>query len=236
MAKILPRLNISDLYNQFNQPVTDFDCGARCASHNPHEVPFCCDICKAVPVAYQQEWKYLQQNTEMWHEWRGDECAEDICDPAILAEEAPDYMVFLACEGAAHCRREFRAMSCRQFPFFPYVTYDYRFVGLAYDWDFEATCWVISHLEAVTSNYRAEFVNIYDQMFALWPEELDSYAMLSEDMRIHFSARNRRIPILHRNGGFYLLSPDSERMQRISPDKLKRFGPYVENRKTIPYD
>jgi hypothetical protein len=238
MASYLPPLDITRFYRQFDRPVTDFDCGAKCTPYNPHGIPFCCDICKAVPVAYRQEWDFLQKNTDLWHEWRGDECAEDPCDPAELLDDTPDHMLLLACKGPAHCQREFRASSCRQFPFFPYVTYDYRFVGLAYDWDFEPACWVISHLETVTSAYRAEFVSTYDEMFSSWQEELECYAILSEDMRIHFSAHKRRIPLLHRNGGYYLVSPDSERMQRIPVERFKRFGPYktTENGKTIPYE
>ena len=46
-------------------------------------------------------------------------------------------MLLLACQGPAHCQRPFRALSCRQFPFFPYITADDRFIGLAYEWEFE---------------------------------------------------------------------------------------------------
>ena len=238
MAATLPPLDVRQFYDHFDTPVTAFDCGAQCAGHNPHGIPFCCDICKAVPVAYRQEWEYLQQNTDLWHKWRGDECADEPCDPAELLDDTPDHMLLLACLGPAHCQRNFRASSCRQFPFFPYVTYDYRFIGLAYDWDFEPACWVISHLETVTNAYREEFVRIYDALFASWQEEFECYAVLSEDMRIHFSSVKRRIPLLHRNGGFYLVSPESERMRRITPDQLKRFGPYREpdSRKAIPID
>ena len=122
--------------------------------------------------------------------------------------------------------RRFRAVSCRQFPFFPYLTADYRFIGLAYEWTYESVCWVISSLAQVTPAYRAEFVRTYDDLFALWPEEMESYAAHSEEMRDVFILQKRRIPILHRNGGYYLLSPASERLERIPPERLRRFGPY----------
>jgi hypothetical protein len=135
-------------------------------------------------------------------------------------------MLLLACKGPAHCQREFRAVSCRQFPFFPYVTSDYRFIGLAYEWEFEPVCWVISNLGEVTETFRSEFVKVYDGLFATWQEEFESYAIRSEQMRAHFASLKRRIPILHRNGKYYLLSPESERLHRTSPDRLRRFGPY----------
>ncbi len=51
--------------------------------------------------------------------------------------------------------------------------------------------------------------------------------ILSDDMRASISVRlRRRIPILHRNGGFYLLSPNSERLQKVEPKSMPVFEPY----------
>lgn len=225
MANLSPRLNIRKFYEQFDAPITRLDCGALCAPHNPSGKPFCCDICEAVPVAYHSEWEYLQKNSDLWHAWRGDECAEP-CDPAILQSELPAHLILLACKGPQDCRREFRASSCRQFPFFPYITANDRFLGLAYDWDFEPMCWVINHLEEVSDAYRRQFIQTYDQLFLIWEEEFESYAVLSEQMRESFAAKKRRIPLLHRNGSDYLLSPQSERLQRVEPAHFRRFGPY----------
>jgi len=223
-----PRLDVRALYDGFNAPVCEVDCGLKCAPHNPDGSgkPVCCDICQAVPVAYKQEWDYLKISTDLWHLWRGDECESDPCDPAELEEQTPEHLLLLACKGPAACQRAFRSSSCRQFPFFPYVTEDYRLIGLAYEWDFEPTCWVISHLDQVTQQYRNEFIHFYDEMFSRWPDEFESYAALSEDMREAFKAKRRRIPILHRNGGVYLLSPASERLTRVEFSELKKFGPY----------
>ena len=210
-----PKLKIRELYNRFNAPVTDDYCGLRCAPNNPNGVPFCCDICHAVPAAYHQEWEFLQPETEFWHLWRGDECSDNPEEPAELLSETPDTMVLLACQGAARCQRQFRALSCRQFPFFPYNTDDYRFLGLASEWEFEDTCWVINNLDKVTSAYRQEFVQTFDDLFSLWPQEMENYANRSAEMRTHFIELKKRIYILHRNGGTYLLSPGSERLQRL---------------------
>lgn len=224
--RFVPKINFRQVYDRFNASVTDIDCGKMCAPHNPSGKPFCCDICHAVPAAYHQEWAYLQPHTNLWHVWRGDECPGDADDPEKLRAETPEQMRLLACLGPQHCQRDFRALSCRQFPFFPYITSQDRFIGLAYEWAFEPTCWVISNLGRVTMAYRREFVQAYDALFDLWPDEFESYAILSEQMRAHFAAQKRRIPILHRNGGDYLLSAASERLRRISPETFRRFGPY----------
>lgn len=207
-----PTLDIRGLYASFDLPVTDFDCGARCAPQNPAGVPFCCDICHAVPPAYRLEWDYLLNATDLWHEWRGDECAAEPVDPAALREQTPEHMLLLACRGAAHCQRQFRLLSCRQFPFFPYITADDRFIGLAFFWEFAGKCWVIDNLQQVTPAFRQAFVRTFDGIFDLWAEEYEAYAVTSQEMRDHFAARRRRIPILHRNGKNYLLSPVSERL------------------------
>jgi hypothetical protein len=226
MSAYTPQLDIPSLYKGFNVPITGEDCGEKCAPFNPTGKPFCCDICRAVPVAYHQEWDYLSAHTDLWHKWRGDECAGESGNPHEMRIETPEHLTLMACKGPALCQRDFRALSCRQFPFFPYVTSGYRFIGLAYYWDFEPVCWVISHLNRVTDEYRREFIATYDEIFNIWPDEFESYAILSEEIREDYSGQKRRFPLLHRNGGLYAVSPGSEIIQRIAPEKLRRFGPY----------
>jgi len=220
-----PLLDVARLYERFDLPLAGLDCGAYCAPHNPSGKPFCCDICQAVPAAYPAEWETLRGRTDLWHAWRGDECPGD---PAAADPRAdlPEGMLLLACKGPAHCEREHRALSCRQFPFFPYISADDRFLGLAYEWEYEPICWVISHLEVVSAAYRQAFIEVFDALLAAWPEAHESYALHSEDMRARFAARHRRIPLLHRNGGLYLLSPASERLAHADHRRLPRFGPY----------
>lgn len=220
-----PKANLPNWYERFNLPVTNLDCGIQCAPYNPSGKPFCCDICHAVPAAYRDEWDFLQPRTDLWHVYRGDECPAEpgTADPQA---EVPNNMILLACLGPAQCQRNYRAISCRQFPFFPYITSDFRFLGLAYEWHFESTCWVISHLDQVTDGYRREFIQFYDDLFSLWMHEMENYSRLSEEMREHFIKQRRRIPLLHRNGGYYLISPASERAERVASARLPEFGPY----------
>jgi len=215
------------LYDGFNASITDVDCGLMCAPHNSSGKPFCCDICQAVPAAYREEWNYLQPRTDLWHVYRGDECPGTGNDPVALLADTPEHMLLLACKGPVHCQRNYRAVSCRQFPFFPYISVDYRFIGLAYEWAFEETCWVISNLGRVTDAYRREFVVTYETLFEHYPQDFDSYAILSDQMRARFIEKRRRIPLLHRNGGYYLISPVSGRKRKVKAEDLPRFGVYT---------
>jgi hypothetical protein len=226
MPNHTPHLDIPALYDRFDAPITQEDCGAFCSRFNPSGKPFCCDICHAVPVAYRQEWDYLQPHTDLWHEWRGDECASEPVDPREMRADTPGHLLLLACKGPQECQRQYRVSSCRQFPFFPYVTADYRFIGLTYYWDFEPMCWVISHLEKVTMEYRQQFIAVYDDVFNIWPDEFESYAAMSEEMREYFSGQRRRFPLLHRNGSFYTVSPGRGTLRRLSIEKTRQFGPY----------
>jgi hypothetical protein len=214
MENTTTQIQFRSLYDNFKAPIMDVDCGEMCAPNNPSGKPFCCDICHAVPVAYKPEWEYLKSSTTLWHLWRGDECEQEPCDPNDLLEETPEHLLLLSCKGPALCERNFRATSCRQFPFFPYITSDYRFIGLAHDWEFESKCWILSHLDQVNLQYRQEFTATFDMIFSYWMDDFDSYAALSEEVREHYVSIKRRIPILHRNGHNYLISPGDETMRR----------------------
>jgi hypothetical protein len=97
---------------------------------------------------------------------------------------------------------------------------------MTYDWDFTGKCWVISHLPMVTAEYRAQFFSTYDRIFSTWLEDMDSYIELSIETREHYAAIHRRIPLLHRDGEAYLVSPLSERLTRTPITAFKRFAPY----------
>jgi hypothetical protein len=211
---LFPPIDFHTLYGRFDAPVVPIDCGRMCAPQNPNGKPFCCDICHAVPAVYHPEWAYLSSHTDLWHIWRGDECTENPEDPALLLADTPEHMLLLACLGPQRCQRAYRALSCRQFPFTPYISSRLRFLGLTFDWEFESTCWVIRHLDQVTEAYRFEFIQTYEQLFAAWPGEWQGYIVQSEDIRAHYTVLKRRIPLLHRDGGLYQISPVSERMRR----------------------
>ncbi len=206
------------IYDGFDSPIAALDCGKKCAPHNPNGKPFCCDICHAVPAAFASEWTYFQATTDLWHHYRGDECAS-LSDVGVGRRvpdlDLPSGMILLACLGPDRCQRDYRALSCRAFPFFPYIASDYRFLGLACEWEFESVCWIINNLDQVTNQYRTQFLRTFDFLLANFDDVFENYAAHSERLRAHYSAKRKRFPLLHRNGREYLVSPHSERIQRV---------------------
>ncbi|HUF38867.1 MAG TPA: hypothetical protein VMN57_10110 [Anaerolineales bacterium] len=210
------------LYAAFDAPIQAFDCGAKCAPYNGG-VPVCCDTRHSVPAAYQAEWVYLIENTDLWHPWQPDDPADHT---RLSAEAGPD-LVLIECRGAARCQREFRSLACRSFPFFPYHDSTGGFLGLACYHDYEDRCWVISNLDRVDDAYRDQFVRSYERLFALLPDERESFRYQSERLREALHAEGRRIPLLHRAGGDYLVDPVTERLERIDARRLAKHGPYA---------
>lgn len=210
------------LYARFRSPIADLDCGERCAPHNEGGAPFCCDARHAVPSAYVAEWAYLQSNTDLWRPWEGQSPAER----DDLLRKTPEGQVLIVCKGHRLCQRGFRSITCRAFPFFPYLTRQGQFVGLAYYWEYEERCWVISNLQVVSDRYRQEFVAAYEWILSALPEERENFRQFSILMRRIFGRAGRAIPLLHRNGGYYKVTPRNGRMRRVPPEALPRFGPY----------
>lgn len=222
--------DLREIFDGFQSPIAELDCGKKCSVHNPSGKPFCCDICHAVPAAFNSEWKYFQSATNLWHKYRGDECDAPESAPQVGAPSInlnlPRGMLALACLGPSQCERDYRALSCRSFPFFPYVTSDFRFLGLACEWEFESMCWVISNLSTVTDEYRAQFIATFDKLIAQFDDVFENYIYHSERMRAHYAAKKKRFPLLHRNGNTYLVSATNERLQKAGSSALPRFGFY----------
>ncbi len=221
--------DLRPLYDSFDSPISKLDCGKKCAPHNPNKTPFCCDIHHAVPAAYTSEWGYLRATTDLWHLYRDDErTASRVtrAGRAVPDSDLPSGMTLLACLGAARCQRPNRILACRAFPFFPYITSDHRFLGLACEWEFESVCWVISNLAKVTDDYRAQFIRTFDFLLSTFDDVFDNYAIHSERLRAYYTSRKKRFPLLHRNGHAYLVSPKNERIQRVEVTSLPRLGFY----------
>lgn len=215
-------MNFATLYAHFDQPVTLFDCGERCAPYNDRGVPFCCDTTHAVPAAYADEWEYLQVSTDLWRPWEGRTRRET----DDLHRQTPEGQVLITCKGHLLCQRSFRSITCRAFPFFPYLTKDGEFIGLSYYWEYEDRCWVINHLAEVDQEYCRQFMAAFKALFSAYPDEKENFRRFSSLMRRVFGRRRRAIPLLHINGHAYKVTPRNGRMRRVPAEALPKFGPY----------
>ncbi|MBN1231006.1 MAG: hypothetical protein JXA19_03970 [Anaerolineales bacterium] len=227
------------LYDEFDASITTLDCGKRCAPYNEHGVPFCCDIEHAVPAVYDSEWDYLKSHTDLWHLWTCNDPElspeEQVEEYERLKEETPEGMVLVECLGAPLCQRGYRSLTCRQFPFFPYIDSQGNILGLSYYWEYEDVCWVISNLDKVSPVYIQQMMKSFELVFKRLPNEFDNYQYHSEKMRDEFNKLGRAIPLLHRNGFPYKITTHNERMRRIPLESLPRFGDYkVPEELTFP--
>ena len=221
MSEIKPA-DIAGLYARFQAPIAQLDCGQKCSPYNEHGVPFCCDTGHAVPTAYQSEWKYLRENTDLWRPWQADRPGET----SRLQSQTPAGQVLIHCKGHLLCQRSFRSLTCRSFPFFPYISQQGEFIGLSVYWEYEDRCWVINNLQVVTPEYQAEFISLYDELFKRMPEEFENFRRHSAHMRRVFKRRRRAIRLLHRNGNTYKITASNGRLRRALPGEFPKFGPY----------
>ncbi len=217
---VLPVLDYGRLFRGFEAPVMTYDCGKKCAPLNGGE-PVCCTTAHAVPVMNRAEFEFLRGRSDLWRRFRPRDAYE-----RGLVDDMDDSIVACECKGARHCERENRSLSCRTFPFFPYVTREREFLGLSYYWTFEDRCWVLSNLRRVGRPYIEEFMATYDAIFDHDPEELETMRNWSATMRRVFSRWNRPIPVVQRDGTWVQVRPHGRGIRPASKRTFTKHGPY----------
>lgn len=210
------------IYASFTAPLARFDCGRRCAPHNGG-TPVCCSTDHAVPIVDEAEWALLRARSDLWRAY----APNDAAGRRIVAELGEGCRA-IECKGARHCERDNRTIACRAFPFFPYFTRAREFVGLAYYWDFEDRCWVISNLQVVDRAFIDEFVIAYEALFAVDESEREGMIAHSASMRRTFTRRKRIIPLVGRGGGFFAVEPRTHVIRPARLEEFPRHGPFRE--------
>ena len=61
--------DFGSLYENFNAPISRFDCGRKCAPLNNGE-PVCCSTQNAVPVVHKVEFEFLKGRTDLWSKFK----------------------------------------------------------------------------------------------------------------------------------------------------------------------
>lgn len=229
-APVMKPEHFGEIFKKFTANVSRHDCGKYCAPLNGG-VPVCCDTENAVPVAHKAEFNWLKSRTDLWRRYvppKGDKSGQEIID------DLPDNCAAIACKGARFCERDNRSLSCRAFPFFPYITKEREFFGLAHYWNFEDKCWLVSNLKVIEKSFIDEFVVAMNRVFELDPEEFDMFRDHAAYMRRVFTRKKRIIPILGRDGKYYKIKPGSD--GRIVPAKLSDFEPIGPYRSQAIYE
>lgn len=211
-----------EIYATFNAPVSRFDCGKKCAPHNNGE-PVCCSTEHAIPIADKAEFELLRSRTDLWRRYK----PTDAQARREIAGMHAD-CIAIECKGARHCERDNRTMACRAFPFYPYMDRKGEILGLTYFWAFEDRCWVISNMHVATREFIKECLTAYETVFAQDKLEYETNLRLSADMRRVFARSNKPIPLIGRDGGYFLIEPRTHVMRPVRPDEFPKFGPYKD--------
>lgn len=222
----LEQQHILHLYRIFSSPISVLDCGEKCSVYNENHIPFCCDTRHVIPLAYCPEWNYLAQSTDLWQLFS----QNDIRELKHLKDKLPEDQVLIKCQGYQKCQRSFRSITCRSFPFFPYIDQRGKFIGLTYYWEFEDRCWAINHLETISPQFRDEFVSAFEYIFMNSNQEFSNFRHQSIIMRRVFGRKKRAIPLISRAASsqllFYKISPQNGRMRRVDARSFVKHGNY----------
>ena len=225
MNQPLDKTFFRELYRGFAMPLCSVDCGLKCGPYNDYGVPVCCDIHLVVPSAFNLEWSYLQENTDLWRPW-----SSTASQDQALEDELQDGQVLLQCKGYQECQRDYRTLTCRAFPFFPYLDSQGVFCGLAYYPDFREFCWIISNLDVVSQSYKEAFQRTFKSLFELYPEYRENYAAYSAYIRQKTAKKHHRLVLLGFKGQAYWIEPLTEERHQAAYEDLDAFGPFTITR------
>jgi hypothetical protein len=215
-----------ELYEIFSSPLSGLDCGQKCGPYNDYGVPVCCDINLVIPAAYEEEWVYLEAATDLWQLWKGSS-REELND---MTESLQAGQTLIQCLGYKDCQRQFRSITCRAFPFYPYLDSSGYFMGLAYYDDFKEDCWIISNLEVISLQYILEFQTTYQRIFEIYPETRSGFHDYSGYIRDVSAGKSMDLVVLGFSGELLMIDPVTEKVSEGNFPDLAKFGPFLAAR------
>lgn len=211
-----------ELYQEFSRPLSEIDCGEKCGPYNDYGVPVCCDIELVVPSAYDLEWEYLQSETELWRLWQGSGSVEQ----EELTQKVQPGQQLLQCLGHQYCQRPYRSVTCRAFPFYPYLNRAGNLLGLAYYREYRDQCWIISNLSVVKAEYKEQFQQSFEKIFQFYPDTKENFLNFSGYMRGQVAEAGESLPFLDFTGRVFVVNPITEQVREISYCDLESYGPF----------
>ena len=221
MSKRVNKRVFRELYSGFEVSLCKVDCGLKCGPYNDYGVPICCDIHQVIPSAFDLEWRYLKENTDLWQPWSStDQYNEE------LEEEILDGQVLLQCKGHQECQREFRTLTCRAFPFYPYLDSAGKFLGMSYYPEFRFGCWIISNLDMVDQSFKTAFQWAFQRVFELYPDYCQNYIDYSGYERQKAAEESEMVVLLDFTGSVHLIDPLTEKEYPVQYKDLMAYGPY----------
>ena len=175
-----------------------------------------------IPSAYDLEWEYLRAETELWYLWKGSGAIEQ----EELIQDVQPGQQLLQCLGHQSCQRSYRSITCRAFPFYPYLDRDGDLLGLAYYREFRDQCWIISNLSVVTVEYKEQFQRTFEKLFQRYPDTKENFLHFSSYMRGQVADAGENLTLLDFTGRVFRVNPISEQVREISYRDLENYGPF----------
>ena len=182
------------LYDSFDAPLCEVDCGTLCAPDNGG-VPACCANQDCPPIIFTDELRWLRSKTDLWRKRRAG-TAEDKRDD----EEIEDHVKYARCKGVDKCDRRYRSLTCRFFPLEPYVDEKGVFAGLTYVYECEHICPMIANDSvAINPEYVRQAIAVWREVFRVYPLEYETYRDESRKLRRRFRRKNRPLALFTEN-------------------------------------
>jgi hypothetical protein len=170
MKRKLREKQLKRFYRLLSVRMTDFDCGRKCAPKNDG-VPYCCDREQVTPVLFRDEYRWHREQGTFWKKMPIKTKRDK-----KLVEETCTYNVFSVCPGVESCRRTLRSLSCRMFPFEPFLDKTGTVTGLVYqDGENERCPLVGKHRRHYNQAYIRNAIRVWQELVDTFPEEKEMY-------------------------------------------------------------
>jgi hypothetical protein len=180
MKRKLTEQKLKQLYRLLSVRMTDFDCGKRCAPQN-NGVPYCCDREKVIPVLFKDEYQWHRLQGVFW----GKMPVQTKSDRKLV-EESCSYNVFAVCPGVQSCRRTARSLTCRLFPFEPFIDSKGYVKGLVYQSGDKGSCSLMEKPQHMYNQmYIRNATRVWQELVDTFPEDKDLYIRESRKRTRH---------------------------------------------------
>ena len=117
-----------------------------------------------------------------------------------LEEIDQEESVFIECRGVKFCERDNRSISCRTFPFEPYLDTKGNFIGIVYNRVMADKCYLVDRHSAVTKGFIKTFMRFFEKFFVMLPSERELYLEQSRIYRNQMSRKKLPLVVLTEKG------------------------------------
>ena len=170
MKRKLTEKQLKRFYRLLSVRMTDFDCGSKCAPENDG-VPYCCDREQVTPVLFSDEYRWHRERGAFWKKM-----PIKTKKDKKLVEETCTYNVFSVCPGVKSCRRILRSLSCRMFPFEPFLDEEGAVIGLVYQDGENEHCPLVGKPRRLYNQaYIRNAIRVWQELVDTFQEEKEMY-------------------------------------------------------------